>query len=342
MCGGRGASRPRSWRQLPGPAKPPAAPASRSPSSRQHSSKGRSRNDQERRHRRRRNGRLDVRQLPQGDFRDRLSVTLVESERVATIGVGEATFSTVRHFFQYLGLEETDWMPHCNATYKLAIRFENWREPGHHFYHPFERLRVVDGFRLTDWWLSGALRRAVRRRCFVIPAMCEPSARPRFLDGGFRAGAEGGDGHQCRSTLTEQDTQFPYAYHFDAALLAKFLAEYGIARGVRHDPRRRRRRGARRARLDQPRRHEGARRPAGRPLHRLHRLARRCCSTRRWASPSSPTRTPAQRPGGRAAGARRRRRRRASVPTPRRPPRTPAGSGRSRSSTASAPAMSTR
>jgi len=78
-------------------------------------------------------------------FGDRLDVTVVESPRVAPIGVGEATFSTIRHFFAYLGLAEKDWMPHCSATYKLAIRFENWREPGDVFYHPFERLGTVDG-----------------------------------------------------------------------------------------------------------------------------------------------------------------------------------------------------
>src|SRR5215213_7927884 len=87
-------------------------------------------------------------------FGDRADVTVVESAKVGSIGVGEATFSTVRHFFDYLGLHEREWMPKCQATYKLAIRFENWREPGHHFYHPFERTRVADGFPLTDWWLQ--------------------------------------------------------------------------------------------------------------------------------------------------------------------------------------------
>ena len=57
-------------------------------------------------------------------FGDRVSVTVVESKRIPTIGVGEATFSTVRHFFDYLGLRESEWMPRCNATYKLGIRFE--------------------------------------------------------------------------------------------------------------------------------------------------------------------------------------------------------------------------
>lgn len=169
-------------------------------------------------------------------FGDRVEVTLVESERVGRIGVGEATFSTVRHFFDYLGLRETDWMPRCNATYKLAIRFENWRGVGHHFYHPFERLRVVDGFTLADWWLSRDSANAdFDQRCFVIPAMCDALRAPKHHDGElFERSLNGGAGYQGRSTMSEQDTQFPYAFHFDADLLAGCLAEYGVARGVRH------------------------------------------------------------------------------------------------------------
>ncbi|KWX00856.1 Tryptophan halogenase [Carbonactinospora thermoautotrophica] len=166
-------------------------------------------------------------------FGDRVSVTLVESDRVSTIGVGEATFSTIRHFFDYLDLPEEKWMPHCSASYKLAIRFENWRKPGHHFYHPFERLRVVDGFHLAEWWLQlGEDTAAFDRACFLTPWLCEAKRSPRNLDGSlFVAGLDGPLG---RSTLAEQRAQFPYAYHFDADLLAKFLARFGIERGVRH------------------------------------------------------------------------------------------------------------
>ncbi|GGK73066.1 tryptophan halogenase family protein [Mangrovihabitans endophyticus] len=168
-------------------------------------------------------------------FGDALRVTLVESKNVPTIGVGEATFSTVRHFFEYLGLDETEWMPACKATYKLAIRFEDWRRPGHHFYHPFERLRVVDGFPITDWWLHLRPGERFDRDCFLIASLCDAMRSPRYLDNGifeqdFR---EDGDTPQYRTTLTEQDTQFPYAYHFDAALLARYLTGYAVDRGVR-------------------------------------------------------------------------------------------------------------
>ncbi|CAM3697402.1 tryptophan halogenase family protein [Kibdelosporangium persicum] len=167
-------------------------------------------------------------------FGERVDVTLVESAKVGTIGVGEATFSTVRHFFDYLGLVESEWMPECNATYKLGIRFENWREAGHHFYHPFERLRVVDGFPLTDWWLAGGPSSRFDADCFVIPALCEALSSPRHLDGRlFESDLIEGSGRVYRTTLAEQTTQFPYAYHLDAALLAEYLTRYATRRGAR-------------------------------------------------------------------------------------------------------------
>ncbi|MFD7549751.1 tryptophan halogenase family protein [Streptomyces sp. NPDC059816] len=167
-------------------------------------------------------------------FGDRISITVVESDRVPTIGVGEATFSTVRHFFEYLGLAERDWMPACNATYKLGIRFENWRAPGHHFYHPFERQRVVAGFSLPDWWLARSSPAGrFDEECFLVGALCDNERSPRHLDGSLFEG-DLADRSPGRSTLTEQGTQFPYAYHFDAALLAGYLRDYAVARGVRH------------------------------------------------------------------------------------------------------------
>ena len=166
-------------------------------------------------------------------FADQVSVTLVESRDIATVGVGEATFSTIRHFFDYLGLAEEDWMPECNATYKLAIRFENWREPGSYFYHPFERLRVIDGFTLADWWLKVGTAQ-FDREIFVVPHMCEAKRAPKRIGGElFERSLDDGGGTHRRTTMSEQDTQFPYAYQFDAALLANFLADYGVSRGVR-------------------------------------------------------------------------------------------------------------
>lgn len=170
-------------------------------------------------------------------FGDRMDITLVESGKVGTIGVGEATFSDIRHFFEFLGLKERDWMPACNATYKLAVRFEDWREKGHYFYHPFEQMRSVNGFPLTDWWLHERPTERFDKDCFVMASVIDAGLSPRRLDGTlldqpFNENAEEMEG----LTMSEHQgkTQFPYAYHFEAALLAKYLTSYAVERGVKH------------------------------------------------------------------------------------------------------------
>lgn len=169
-------------------------------------------------------------------FRESVSITLVESKDVPTIGVGEATFSTVRKFFEYLGLDEREWMPECDATYKLAIRFENWRAEGHYFYHPFERPRTVNGFSLADWWLHMGSSDRFDQDTAVLAALCDAKRSPRYLDGtllDLDFVAKGED-HLFKSAPDGDATQFPYAYHFDATRLAAFLTGFSVRRGVQH------------------------------------------------------------------------------------------------------------
>jgi tryptophan halogenase len=164
-------------------------------------------------------------------------VTVVESPTVPIIGVGEATFSTVKLFFDFLGLEEHEWMPACNATYKLGIKFVDWGGDGGHFYHPFQRYEVVDGYNLGEWWLK--LMRGVApfdSSCFVTPALCDAMRSPRFFDGTvfddnvreLFAAPEGGN-----NVMANHRVQYPYAYHFDAALLARFLRDYAVRLGAK-------------------------------------------------------------------------------------------------------------
>lgn len=169
-------------------------------------------------------------------FGERVEVTLVESRQIGTIGVGEATFSDIRHFFEFLDLKEEEWMPACNATYKLAVRFQDWRKPGHHFYHPFEQVGQLDGFPLTDWWLQSGLTDRFDRDCFVMAALCDAERSPRHLNGDMLDSGFRGDGELRGLTMSEHQgkTQFPYAYHFEAALLAKFLTKYAVDRGALH------------------------------------------------------------------------------------------------------------
>lgn len=167
-----------------------------------------------------------------------LDITLIESSNIKTIGVGEASFSTIKLFFDFLGLDESEWMPSCNASYKLAIKFVGWNAEGRHFFHPFQRYEVVDGFNMGEWWLK--LKRDEEPfdyACFLVPAMCDAQRSPRYLDGRvfdekvqdyFTVDLRG-----KKNILAEHKVQYPYAYHFDAGLLADFLQGYATQRGVR-------------------------------------------------------------------------------------------------------------
>jgi flavin-dependent dehydrogenase len=167
-----------------------------------------------------------------------IDITLIESANIKTVGVGEATFSTVKLFFDFLGLDESEWMPSCNASYKLAIKFVDWRAERGHFFHPFQRYEIVDGFNMGEWWLK--LKRhdePFDYSCFLIPALCDAQRSPRFFDGRvfdermqdyFTVDRQG-----KRNILAEHKVQYPYAYHFDAGLLANFLKDFATQRGVR-------------------------------------------------------------------------------------------------------------
>jgi tryptophan halogenase len=168
-----------------------------------------------------------------------VQISLVESDTISTIGVGEATFSTIKLFFDFLGLDESEWMPPCNAAYKMAIKFVNWNAERQHFYHPFQRYETVDGFNLGEWWLK--LKEeldAYDYSCFTIPALCDNKRSPRYLDGKvfdhkveehFKPERE-----FQKNVLVDLKIQYPYAYHFNASLLANYLRDYAKRNGVAH------------------------------------------------------------------------------------------------------------
>jgi tryptophan halogenase len=167
-----------------------------------------------------------------------VDISLVESPTINTIGVGEATFSTVRLFFEFLGLKEEDWMPKCHASYKLAIKFVNWNAEKRHFYHPFQRYDMVQGRTLAEWWLKMKQSEyPFDYSCFTVPAICDAKSSPRYMDGRvFDSKVENylrPDNPDKALVLEELKIQYPYAYHFDASLLAKFMADYAQKRGVK-------------------------------------------------------------------------------------------------------------
>ena len=70
-------------------------------------------------------------------YSEQLEVSLVESDKISTVGVGESTIILFNRFLEMLGIQDEDWMKECNATYKTSIRFNDFRERNTTFEYPF-------------------------------------------------------------------------------------------------------------------------------------------------------------------------------------------------------------
>lgn len=90
---------------------------------------------------------------------DAIELTLVESEAIGTIGVGESTIPPLVNYNRLLGIGEAEFMRETQATFKLGIEFENWKIPGEKYFHSFGltgRDHWTAGFQ--HFWLHGQTR----------------------------------------------------------------------------------------------------------------------------------------------------------------------------------------
>ena len=93
-----------------------------------------------------------------------LDITLVESDEIGTIGVGESTIPTMLAFHRLLGLDEREFMRATKASFKLGIAFENWGGIGDRYIHSFGQIgRSTWMGDFQHLWLQ-ARRRGLRRR----------------------------------------------------------------------------------------------------------------------------------------------------------------------------------
>ncbi|WP_371395928.1 tryptophan halogenase family protein [Fretibacter rubidus] len=147
-----------------------------------------------------------------------LNVTLIESEAIGTVGVGEATLPHIRFFNQKLGIDEATLMRETKATYKLGIEFKDWGKIGDSYIHPFGDF----GFDINRVPFHHYVSRAAKLGqnthldSYSLPVM---AAR----HGKFQPPHP--DPNNVLST-------FGYAYQFDAGLYAQYLRKFSEARGL--------------------------------------------------------------------------------------------------------------
>jgi 2-polyprenyl-6-methoxyphenol hydroxylase-like FAD-dependent oxidoreductase len=143
------------------------------------------------------------------------SVEVIESEDIGIVGVGEATFPSIRHYNRLAGIDEADFLRATQGTYKLGIEFCNWREQGHRYFHTFGDFGQLSG----PYALWGQQQRLGAAAPGPFGEQCLPTVMA--MQGRFAAPG------------ADAEAPFNYAYHFDAALYAAFLRKLALSRGAR-------------------------------------------------------------------------------------------------------------
>ena len=142
----------------------------------------------------------------------RLDIRLIESDEIGTVGVGEATIPTLMNYHNLLEINEQEFMAETQATFKLGISFENWRNVKEDYIHSF-------GLTGTDHWTAGFQHFWMK-------------GRERNLASDY--------GDYCLELKAAQQNKFAhlprqglnYAYHLDASRYAKYLRKFSERFGV--------------------------------------------------------------------------------------------------------------
>ena len=143
-----------------------------------------------------------------------LDITLVESDAIGTIGVGEATIPPMRNFHRIMDIDEQAFMRATQATFKLGIVFDNWGEIGDSYIHSFgeigQRSWMAD---FHQFWLEArdqGFGGSLDDYCLELKAA--------------KAG---------KFAKNVEDLRLNFAFHLDATRYAGFLRQMSEAAGVK-------------------------------------------------------------------------------------------------------------
>jgi flavin-dependent dehydrogenase len=149
---------------------------------------------------------------------DGVSITLVESDRVKTIGVGEGTWPSMRTTLQKIGISETDFVRQCDASFKQGSKFIGWLDGGEEsYYHPFSLPQGYSEINLADHWFPH--REKISFADAVCPQVqvCERHIAPKQI------------------ATPNYAYNVNYGYHLDAARFADLLQQHAVEKlGVVH------------------------------------------------------------------------------------------------------------
>jgi tryptophan halogenase len=148
-----------------------------------------------------------------------LTIELIESDAIGTIGVGEATVPAINLFNAMLGIDENELVRETHATYKLGIEFVDWVREGYRYIHPFGTYGLdMLGVEFHQFWLKGRM-------------LGDPATMNEYSIGAV-AGKLGRFDRPRRDAPNSPLSQLAYALQFDASLYARFLRRRSEAQGV--------------------------------------------------------------------------------------------------------------
>lgn len=146
-------------------------------------------------------------------FHGLIDVTLVESDAIGIVGVGESTIPPIRTFNRFLQIDEQEFMRATAATFKLGIQFEHWRKRGESYIHPFGMTgKSTWAVEFHHFWLH-SLTRGMNAELGVYCVEHQAAEQQKFA--------------------TSPESPINYAYHVDAAVYAKFLRKFSERFGAR-------------------------------------------------------------------------------------------------------------
>jgi tryptophan halogenase len=143
-----------------------------------------------------------------------LDITLVESDAIGTVGVGEATIPPMRNFHRLMNIDEQEFMRETQATFKLGIEFDNWGEKGDSYIHSFGEIGQRSWMaEFHEFWMEAQAQGfggSLEDYCLELKAA--------------KAG---------KFATKIDDTRLNFAFHLDATRYAKYLRKKSEKEGVR-------------------------------------------------------------------------------------------------------------